>query len=107
MSVIQISAKDLQEKLTANIKLTVLDVREHHEFQFAHIEGSQHIPLNQIPQRVDEIDKEDDCVVICHHGMRSQQAATFLLQSGFSNIYNLSGGIDAWSTDCDNTISRY
>ncbi len=107
MSVVQISARDLQEKLAGKVKPMLLDVRELNEFQFACIEGSQHIPLNQIPQRIDEIKTEPSCVVICHHGMRSQQAANFLVHSGLSNIYNLSGGIDAWSIDCDNTVSRY
>ncbi len=107
MSVIQISAKDLQKKRSAAEELVLLDVRELNEFEYARIEGSQHIPLNQIPQRMNEIDNTVCCVVICHHGMRSQQAADFLVHSGFSNIYNLSGGIDAWSVDCDNTVLRY
>lgn len=107
MSVVQISAKNLQEKLVKEDNLLILDVRELNEFQFAHIEGSLHIPLNQISQRIGEINTEQGCVVICHHGMRSQQGASFLVQSGLSNIYNLSGGIDAWSVDCDNTVLRY
>mgnify|MGYP000350112077 FL=1 len=107
MSVIQISAKALQEKITGDVKPLLLDVRELNEFEYARIEGSLHIPLNQIPQRMDEIDRTVDCVVICHHGVRSQQAADFLVHSGLTNIYNLSGGIDAWSVDCDNTVSRY
>jgi len=107
MSVTQISAKDLQKKITKGGPLILLDVREPHEFEFAHIKGSQHIPLHQIPQRVDEIDSTIECVAICHHGIRSQQAAVFLAHSGLTNIYNLSGGIDAWSVDCDSTVSRY
>ena len=107
MSVIQISAKELQKKLQGDEKPLLLDVREPHEFEFSYIEGSQLIPLNQIPQRMNEIGVSTDCVVICHHGVRSQQAAAFLVHSGFSNIYNLSGGIDAWSVECDNTVSRY
>jgi len=107
MSVIQISAKNLQEKLANNTKVTLLDVRESNEFQFAHIKGSLHIPLSLIPLKINEIDTTKDCVVICHHGMRSQQAANFMVNSGLNNIYNLSGGIDAWSVDCDSTVSRY
>jgi rhodanese-related sulfurtransferase len=107
MSVIQITAKELEKKLYDNLKLLVLDVREPHEFEFANINGSLHIPLNQIPQRTDEIDSSSGCVVICHHGIRSQQAAAYLVYSGFTQIYNLSGGIDAWSVECDNTVSRY
>jgi len=107
MSVTQISAKELQEKLQVTVKPLLLDVRELNEFEFARIEGSLHIPLNQIPARIKELDSTDGCVVICHHGMRSQQAASYLVQNGLSNIYNLSGGIDAWSVQCDNTVSRY
>ena len=107
MSVIQISAHNLQKKLQNENNLLLLDVREQHEFEFSHIEGSQHIPLSQIPQRIAEIDSSQGCVAICHHGIRSQQAAAFLVNTGFTNIYNLSGGIDAWSVDCDATILRY
>ena len=107
MSVIQISARELQEKIKKDDEVVVLDVRELNEFEFAHIAGSQHIPLSQIPQRMKEIDNAIDCVVICHHGMRSQQAASFLFRSGLTKIYNLNGGIDAWSIDCDNTVLRY
>ncbi len=107
MSIVQISAKDLQTKLASPEKPLLLDVRENNEFDYAHIEGSLHIPMSEVPRRVSEIDASIDCVVICHHGVRSQQVAEFLQHSGFANIYNLSGGIDAWSVDCDNTVSRY
>ncbi|NOR72145.1 MAG: rhodanese [Methylomarinum sp.] len=107
MSVIQISAMELQEKLQGDDKPLLLDVRESNEFEFARIEGSLHIPLNQVSERMSEIKPDVDCIVICHHGMRSQQAANFLVHSGLGSIYNLSGGIDAWSVACDNTVSRY
>ena len=107
MSVIQISAKQLMLKLQASVKPFLVDVRELDEFEFACIEGSLHIPLNQIPQRINEIDSSKACVLICHHGVRSQQAGEFLVHSGLTNIYNLTGGIDAWSIECDNTVPRY
>jgi len=107
MSVIQISAKGLRNILQKEIKPLLLDVRENNEFEYAHIKGSQHIPMDQIPDKLNEIDSDAACVVICHHGIRSQYVASFLVHSGFSNIYNLSGGIDAWSVECDNTVSRY
>lgn len=107
MSVTHISAKELQEKLRQDIKPLLLDVREPYEFEFAYIEGSQLIPLEQIPERMNEINSSKGCVVICHHGMRSHQAAAYLDHYGFSNIFNLSGGIDAWSVNCDNSILRY
>lgn len=107
MPVIQISAKQLQKKIHENVKPILLDVREPIEFEFAYIEGSQHIPMHQIPQRLSEINESKDCIVICHHGIRSQQVANYLVHSGHTDIYNLSGGIDAWSVECDSTVSRY
>jgi rhodanese-related sulfurtransferase len=107
MSVVQISAKVLQKKLKNDDHLCLLDVREDNEFEFSHIKGSIHMPLNQVPQRIKELDSGSETIVICHHGIRSQQAAVFLDHSGFNQIYNLSGGIDAWSVECDSTVLRY
>ncbi len=107
MSVIQISAKELQKKIQSNNKPFLLDVREGYEFEFAHIEGSEHIPLSQVSQKINLFDHDTECVVICHHGVRSQQAALFLDNLGYHQIYNLNGGIDAWSVECDSTVLRY
>ena len=107
MTVKQLSATELKNKIQQNEKLFLLDVREPHEYQYARIAGSVLIPLNQIPQRLNELNRDQEIVVICHHGMRSQQAAGYLVQSGFKNIANLSGGIDAWSCVCDSSVARY
>ena len=107
MSVKQITAIDLQNKITNKDSLTLLDVREPFEFNYAKIDGSVLIPLNQIPARLKEIDFDTEVVTICHHGVRSMQAANFLSQVGFKNISNLTGGIDAWSVECDSSIPRY
>ncbi|MCQ8103993.1 rhodanese-like domain-containing protein [Methylomonas sp. SURF-2] len=107
MPITQCTAQQLQERLQRGDTLQLLDVREAHEYAFARIEGSIHIPLNRIPERIQELNAEQDIVVICHHGMRSQQACLFLDQYGFDRLYNLKGGIDAWSTSCDPTVPRY
>ena len=107
MTIKQLSATELNNKIQQQDAVFLLDVREPHEFQYAHIVGSVSIPLNQIPQRLTELDPQQDIVVICHHGMRSQQAAGFLERSGFSHIANLKGGIDAWSCDVDSSVARY
>lgn len=107
MSIKHISAKELQKKLQEDVKPFLLDVREPYEFEIARIEGSQLIPLGEIPDKMNKINSSQGCVVICHHGIRSHQVAAYLDHFGFANIYNLTGGIDAWSTDCDNSISRY
>lgn len=107
MTVKQLSAQELKNKIQDSVNLFLLDVREPNEFHFARIDNSVLIPLNQIPQRIGELDPNHEIVVICHHGMRSQQAALYLAQSGFNNVSNLSGGIDAWSCTCDSSVSRY
>ena len=107
MTVKQLSATELKNKILQEGKLFLLDVREPDEFQYAHITGSVLIPLNQIPKRLGELDPQQEIVVICHHGMRSQQAANYLVQSGYKNIANLTGGIDAWSCTCDSSVRRY
>ena len=107
MSVKQLSATELKNKIQQNDKLFLLDVREPNEYQHARIADSVLIPLNQLPQRLGELDLDQEIVVICHHGMRSQQAANYLVQSDFKNVTNLIGGIDAWSCTCDSSVRRY
>jgi rhodanese-related sulfurtransferase len=107
MTVKQLSATELKNKIQQNEKLFLLDVREPHEFQYARIADSVLIPLNQLPQRLGELDLDQEIVVICHHGMRSQQAAGYLVQSGFKNVANLTGGIDVWSCVWDSSVARY
>jgi len=107
MPIIQWSPQQLQQGLQANNQLVRLDVRQADEFAYAHIDGSLHIPLAQLPVRYQELDAEQEIVVICHHGIRSQQACSFLQQAGFSRLYNLRGGIDAWSVVCDPSVPRY
>jgi rhodanese-related sulfurtransferase len=107
MTVKQLSATELKNKIQRKEKQFLLDVREPHEFQYAHIVNSVLIPLNQIPTRLGELDPQQEIVVICHHGMRSQQAANYLVQSGFKDVSNLTGGIDAWSCTCDSSVRRY
>ena len=107
MPISQWSPLQLQQSLQAGQNLLLLDVREDNEFAYAHLAGSHHIPLGQLPQRLDDLDQQQEIVVICHHGVRSQQACVFLQQAGFSRLYNLQGGIDAWSVVCDPSIRRY
>ena len=107
MTVKQLSATELKSRLQQEEKLLLLDVREPNEFEYAHIPNSVLIPLNQIPKRLGELNPQQAIVVICHHGMRSRQAANYLVRSGYKNIANLAGGIDAWSCTCDSSVRRY
>jgi rhodanese-related sulfurtransferase len=85
----------------------LLDVREPWEYQTCRIEGSTLAPMNTIPARAQEFDPETETVVICHHGMRSLQVALFLERNGFSNLYNLQGGVNAWASQVEPTMPRY
>ncbi len=85
----------------------VLDVREPHELAVAAIEGAVHIPMAQIPQRVGELPRDREIVVLCHMGARSERVTQFLRASGFDRAVNLAGGIDAWSREIDPAVPRY
>lgn len=85
----------------------LLDVREAHELALARIDGAVHIPMNEVPLRVGELERTDTLVVMCHGGARSMRVAGFLLAQGFERVFNLQGGIDAWSREVDSSIPRY
>ena len=104
----QMSVQQLQVALSdSNTTPVLLDVREPWEWQLARIDGSQHIPMRDIPARAAELDKTQPTVIICHHGMRSLQVVAFLQRQGFANLHNLHGGIDAWSRQIDPAIPVY
>jgi len=71
------------------------------------IAGAIHIPMDEIPGRMRELDPRADIVVVCHHGIRSASVAAFLRQHDFSSVANLSGGIDAWALAVDPSLPRY
>jgi len=88
-------------------KAMLLDVREPWEYAQVHVEGSRHIPMGQIPERLGELDPKTRYVVMCHHGGRSQQVAQFLASKGYGQVANLAGGIDAWAQVVDPNLGRY
>jgi rhodanese-related sulfurtransferase len=85
----------------------LLDVREPWEFAICRIEGSQLLPMGQIVASLGRLDPRRETVVICHHGIRSQQVARYLEHQGFQHIVNLSGGVDAWARRVDPTMPTY
>ena len=89
----------------------VLDVREPHELQMAHIQADGFqlltIPMGVIPPRLNELNPTQPIACLCHHGARSMQVAYFLESRGFDHVANIAGGINAWSAEVDPTIPRY
>ncbi len=104
----EISVAELKRRRDAKEPLVLLDVREPHEYEIARIEGARLIPLGELPARINEIQNESDALVVhCHSGQRSAHAVHLFQQAGFRNVYNLAGGIDAWSEQIDPSVPRY
>ncbi len=102
----EISPKELKAQLDSGTAIVILDVREPDEFATANI-GGKLIPLSELEIRYKELDPSQTIVALCHHGMRSRQAANFLRKMGYNNVANLTGGIDRWSLEVDDKVARY
>lgn len=104
----QITARQLDALLRSDAPPPrLLDVREGWEVGICRLPGSTHVPMRQIPVALAELDADRPIVVICHHGIRSQQVALFLDHRGFRQVINLQGGIDAWAREVDATMATY
>jgi len=102
-----LSVIELKKELENGLQTVLLDVRDKWEYDLCHIDGPINISLSEIMERKDELDKKPRTVVICHHGMRSTMAAEQLIAEGFEQIVNLEGGIDAWASTIDQSMTRY
>lgn len=104
----EISAEELRKEMNEKgSDLVVIDVREPHEWEIAHIEGAQLIPLGQLPERLSELDGHAEIVTHCHHGARSMKALQVLKGAGFGKVRSLAGGIDAWADRVEVGMPRY
>lgn len=111
----QLSPKDLaqwaQEQLQLGKAPVVIDVREEWEIKLASIKAQgfelKHIVMSEIPNALNQFNEDQALAVICHHGGRSQQVAQFLISKGLKNVFNISGGINAWSHEVDSSIPVY
>ncbi len=106
MSIPEITPAEFVARRNRGEILTLLDVREGWELAIASVPGIVHIPMGDVAERVGEIDRNTEVVVLCRSGRRSLEVARFLQQNGF-NAVNLAGGILAWSRDVDATIPAY
>ncbi len=97
----------LGQELKEGKQILLLDVREPHEWDIVHIEGAKMIPLNQLPERVNELDSAEEIVAYCHTGGRSARATDFLRGLGYKKVRNLEGGIEAWAVEVDTSLPRY
>jgi len=102
----EITSRELKARLDRGDDLFILDVRETHEYQICNLNGHL-IPLGELTRRVHELDSSREIVAHCRSGKRSADAVQFLLQAGFRKIWNLKGGILAWSDEVDPSVPKY
>jgi sulfur-carrier protein adenylyltransferase/sulfurtransferase len=104
----EVTAEELSREMQQKgPELVLIDVREPHEWEIAHIEGARLLPLGQLPERLGELDGHAEIVTHCHHGVRSMKALQLLKGAGFSRVRSLAGGIDAWADRIEVGMPRY
>ncbi len=103
----EIDVHRLDEMRKSGEAHTLLDVREDQEVDTCAIEGSLHIAMSELMERLEELPKDQPLVVMCHVGGRSSQVVQWMHANGFENALNLTGGISAWSAEIDSSIPTY
>jgi adenylyltransferase/sulfurtransferase len=106
MSVPEIRVEELKQRLDAGEDLFLLDVRDEYEYEISNI-GGQLIPLAELPKRMNELDTNLNIVTVCKMGPRGVKAAQVLHKAGFTHVWNLTGGIHAWSDRVDHSVRKY
>ncbi len=107
MEITELTAKEAHIFLSSHPEAKLIDVRTDEEYALAHISSAVLVNTQEKAQAILALPKETPLVFQCHHGMRSFQAAVWFQQKGFTNVFNLAGGIDAWSQDVDSSVPRY
>ncbi len=107
MSIQHLNPADVVALLAGADAPIIIDVREQWEYDLVHLPVSTLIPLNSLSAKASDLDPSRSYALLCHHGMRSEMAANWLMQHGFSRLINIDGGIDAWSMDVDPALPRY
>jgi rhodanese-related sulfurtransferase len=102
-----ITVEELAQWRASGKDFVLLDVREPFEIEAASLPGSLYIPMRQIPARMNELARDAEVAVLCHHGGRSERVAQFIAMQGFPNVHNVDGGIDAYAKRVDRAVPRY
>jgi rhodanese-related sulfurtransferase len=106
-SIQQLTPQQVKENLAEQPEFKLLDVREVFEYEITHIAGAILVSHEMADEILKTWDKDTPIICYCHHGMRSQQACQFLQSQGFTRLYNMTGGIDAWSVEIDPSVPQY
>ena len=104
---VEISAADLKSIIESGQSMTLLDVREPHEWEINRIDPARLTPLSKFEQFISELNREDEIYLYCYKGKRSLTALKQLQEHGFKNLHSLAGGIDKWAEEVDPSMPRY
>ena len=104
---IEVTPREVKALLTRGEKFLLVDVREKWEYDTSRIEGATLIPLREIPANLRRLEDAGEIVLLCHHGLRSLDAAAWLRSQGVAGARSMAGGIDRWSAEVDSTVPRY
>jgi adenylyltransferase/sulfurtransferase len=103
----EITGPELKAKMNNGEDFQLIDIREDNERAFTNI-GGDHIPMGKIVSNLDKLSRDKDVIIYCRSGSRSGQVVNFLESThGFTNLFNLKGGIIAWSDQVDSSIKKY
>lgn len=101
------TVEELKQMMDSGVDFQLVDVREPHEFEICNLNGLL-IPMNEVPDNIDKIEKEKPVVIHCRSGARSGRIVDYLeTTNGLTNLYNLKGGILAWADEIDPEMSKY
>lgn len=107
MDDMQMSVKEVNERIARGDKLFLVDVREQWEYDLCRIAGAKLIPLGTLPANLSTLLDADEVICYCHHGIRSLDAAVWLRQQGVESAKSMAGGIERWSVEVDPNVPRY
>jgi rhodanese-related sulfurtransferase len=104
---VQISPEEVAERLRAGEQIPLIDVRSREEWDAVHLEGSTFFTQELMQEIISEWPKDREIIFVCHHGIRSLDAASYFAGHGFQHVRSMTGGIDAWSVDVNPELPRY
>ncbi len=103
----EVTVADLSNELKSDDPPILIDVRESEELDISQLPGIVHIPMMQVPGRLNEIPKDRPIVIVCRSGARSANVTEFLMEHGYGNVRNMRGGMNAWARQVDPTVAQY
>lgn len=106
----EVTPQEAHARLQQPGNAVLIDVREPEEFSLCCIDGARLIPMQSVPaelQKLEALSDDANLLILCHHGVRSLQVASWLRAHGIENCFSITGGIDRWSREIDSTIPRY